>query len=134
MPMFKDFKTFILRGNVMDLAVGVIIGGAFGKIISSLVTDILTPFISLLTGGVDFSGLKVRVAGTDAGPIFMTYGKFIQATIDFLVIATVIFLMVRTLNRFHKTAAAPVTTKQCPRCKMNIDKNATRCPHCTSDI
>jgi large conductance mechanosensitive channel len=132
--MFKDFKAFILRGNVMDLAVGVIIGGAFGKIISSLVADILTPLIGFLTGGVDFSGLNVRVAGTDAVPIFMTYGKFIQATIDFLVIATVIFLMVRTLNKFHKTASAPVTTKQCPRCKMNIDKDATRCPHCTSDI
>lgn len=132
--MFKDFKAFILRGNVMDLAVGVIIGGAFGKIISSLVADILTPFISLLTGGVDFTGLQVRIAGTDAAPIYLTYGKFIQTTIDFLIIAVVIFLMVRTINKLHTTAVAPTTTKQCPRCKMNIDKNATRCPHCTSDI
>ncbi len=134
MPMFKDFKAFIMRGNVMDLAVGVIIGAAFGKIISSLVTDILTPFISLLTGGIDFSGLKVQVSSSASGPIYMTYGKFIQTTIDFLIIAVVIFLMVRMVNKLHKTAPAPVITKQCPRCKMSVDRDATRCPHCTSEL
>lgn len=132
--MFKEFKTFILRGNVMDLAVGVIIGGAFGKIVSSLVSDVLTPMVGVFTGGVDFSGLKVRVAGTDATPIFMTYGKFIQATIDFVIIGAVIFFMVRTINRFSKPAETPATTKDCPRCKMSINIAATRCPHCTTEI
>ncbi|MEK7637646.1 MAG: large-conductance mechanosensitive channel protein MscL [Patescibacteria group bacterium] len=132
--MFKDFKTFITRGNVMDLAVGVIIGGAFGKIVSSLVADILTPVISLLTGGIDFSGLKVRVAGTDTAPIYLTYGKFIQTTIDFLIIAAVIFFMVRAINKLHKSVTAPVTTRACPRCTMPVNIAATRCPHCTSEL
>lgn len=132
--MFREFKTFILRGNVMDLAVGVIIGGAFGKIVSSLVTDILIPLVGVVTGGTDFSGLKVRVAGSDAAPIFMTYGKFIQATIDFVIIGAVIFFMVRTINRFSKPAPTPATTKNCPRCKMSINIAASRCPHCTSEL
>lgn len=102
--MFNDFKHFIMRGNVMDLAVGVIIGAAFGKIVSSLVTDIITPFISLITGGVDFSGLRVKIAGTQAEPIMLTYGKFIQATIDFVIIAVVIFLMVRVISKMKKPA------------------------------
>lgn len=132
--MFKEFKTFISRGNVMDLAVGVIIGGALGKIISSLVADILMPLTSVLTNGADFSGLKVKVAGSATVPVFMTYGKFLQATLDFLIIAVVIFLLVRTVNRFHKTAPPPANTKECPRCKMSINLAATRCPHCTSDL
>jgi large conductance mechanosensitive channel len=133
--MFKDFKTFIMRGNVMDLAVGVIIGGAFGKIVSSLVADIIMPFISLLTGGINFSGLQVRIAGTDIAPVYLTYGKFIQATIDFIIIGAVIFLMVKTINKFSKPMPAnSQTTKDCPRCKMPINIAATRCPHCTSDM
>lgn len=132
--MFKEFKKFILRGNVTDLAVGVIIGGAFGKIVSSLVTDVLTPMISVLTGGIDFSGLKVRVAGTEVAPIYMTYGKFIQATIDFVIIGAVIFFMVRTINSISAPVPPPSTTKQCPRCTMSISKDATRCPHCTSEL
>lgn len=123
-----------MRGNVMDLAVGVIIGGAFGKIVSSLVADILMPVISILTGGVDFSGVNVRIGGTDAAPIVLTYGKFIQNTIDFVIIAVVIFLMVRFINRFHPAPATPVTTKECPRCKMQMSKDASRCPYCTSDL
>lgn len=123
-----------MRGNVMDLAVGVIIGGAFGKIVSSLVVDIIMPFISMLTGGIDFSGQQVRIAGTDSTPIFLTYGKFIQATIDFIIIGAVIFLMVRAINKFSKPVDAPVTTKDCPRCKMATNVSATRCPHCTSEL
>lgn len=132
--MLKDFKAFIMRGNVMDLAVGVIIGGAFGKIVSSLVADVITPFISLLTGGIDFSGLKVRIAGSDAAPIYLTYGKFIQTTIDFLIIAVVIFVMVRIINKMQPPAIVPTTIKPCPRCTMSVALAATRCPHCTSDI
>ena len=132
--MIKEFKAFVMRGNVLDLAVGVIIGGAFGKIVSSLVADILTPFISLLTGGIDFSGLKVQVSSSGAGPVYMTYGKFIQATIDFLIIAVVIFLMVRLINRLHQPVTAPATTRDCPRCKTGINIAATRCPHCTSEL
>ncbi len=123
-----------MRGNVMDLAVGVIIGAAFGKIVSSLVADIITPVISLVTGGVDFSGLQVRIGGSDAMPVIMTYGKFIQAAIDFIIIGLVIFLMIKAMNSLHKPAEMPVTMKDCPRCKMSISKDATRCPHCTSDI
>lgn len=118
----------------MDLAVGVIIGGAFGKIVSSLVADVLTPLVGVFTGGVDFSGLRVHVAGTDAAPVYMTYGKFIQATIDFLIIGLVVFFLVRFISRFSKPVPAPVTTKECPRCKMSIHINASRCPHCTSDL
>ncbi len=132
--MLKDFKAFIMRGNVMDLAVGVIIGGAFGKIVSSLVADIITPFISLLTGGVNFSGQQVRIAGTDSAPIFLTYGKFLQATIDFVIIGAVIFFMVRTISKFTKPEIIPNTTKECLRCKMAINISATRCPHCTTEL
>lgn len=111
--MLKDFKTFIMRGNVMDLAVGVIIGAAFGKIVSSLVNDIIMPVIGLISGGVNLSGLKVRIGGTEAVPVNLTYGNFIQAAIDFLIIAAVIFIMVRAMNKFQKPvpAAAPSLTK-----------------------
>lgn len=132
--MFQEFKKFVMRGNVIDLAVGVIIGAAFGKIVSSLVTDILTPFISLLTGGIDFSNQKVQVATSEAGPVFMTYGKFIQTTIDFVIIALIIFIMVRIISKLQKPVVAPANTKDCPRCKMAINISATRCPHCTSEI
>ena len=131
--MVKEFKTFIMRGSVMDLAVGVIIGGAFGKIISSLVSDILMPVIGLILGGVDFTGLAFTL-----GKATVTYGNFINAVIDFLIIALVIFLMVKGLNALQKKpvpapAAAP-TTKDCPFCFTTIPIQATRCPHCTSDL
>lgn len=131
----KDFKAFILRGNVMDLAVGVIIGAAFGKIVSSLVADVLMPVIGLILGGVDFSGLKVKIGGTVASPVNLTYGKFIQAAIDLLIIAAAIFLLVRMISKLQKPASpAAATTKPCPRCTMNVALAATRCPHCTSEI
>jgi large conductance mechanosensitive channel len=130
--MLQEFKTFIMRGSVMDLAVGVIIGGAFGKIVSSLVGDILMPVIGLLIGGVDFSGLSLTI-----GKASVTYGNFINNIIDFLIIAVVIFLMVKGFNSLHrKPAPAPAapTTKECPHCFSTISIKATRCPNCTSDL
>jgi large conductance mechanosensitive channel len=131
--MLKEFKDFIMRGNVMDLAVAVIIGGAFGKIISSLVNDILMPLIGLIIGGIDFSGLAFIL-----GSAKVTYGNFINNVIDFLIIALVIFLMVKGLNSLSKKRVpAPVaepTTKECPRCFSTISIKATRCPNCTSEL
>ncbi len=131
--MLKEFKTFIMRGNVMDLAVGVIIGGAFGKIVSSLVGDILMPLIGLIIGGIDFSGLAFTL-----GNAKVTYGNFINNLIDFIIIAIVIFLMVKgvnSLNRKPAPAPAPApTTKECPHCFSTISIKATRCPNCTSEL
>jgi large conductance mechanosensitive channel len=121
-----------MKGNVMDLAVAVIIGGAFGKIISSLVSDILMPLIGLILGGIDFSGLAISV-----GDAKVTYGNFLNALIDFLIIALVIFLMVKALNSLtKKPAPAPAapTTKECPHCFTTIPIKATRCPNCTSEL
>jgi large conductance mechanosensitive channel len=130
--MWKEFKAFIMRGNVMDLAVGVIIGGAFGKIVGSLVNDILMPLIGLLIGGIDFSGLSFTL-----GSATVAYGLFINNIIDFLIIALVIFLMVKGINRLTtKPAPAPAspTTKECPHCFSTISIKATRCPNCTSEL
>jgi large conductance mechanosensitive channel len=130
--MLKEFKEFAMRGNVMDLAIAVIIGGAFGKIIASLVNDILMPLIGLLLGGLDFSGLSVAV-----GEAVIAYGAFIQAIVDFLIVAFVIFLLVRAMNKMKKPApAAPAepTTKECPYCFSAIPLKATRCPNCTSQL
>ena len=128
--MLKDFKAFVMRGNVMDLAVAVIIGGAFGKIVSSLVSDILMPLIGLIIGGIDFSGLAFTV-----GSAKVTYGNFINNAIDFIIIAFVIFLMVRAIAKLERPApAAAPTTKDCPYCFTAIPIQATRCPHCTSEI
>ena len=128
--MLKEFKEFVMRGNVMDLAVAVIIGGAFGAIITSLVNDILMPLIGILLGGVDFSGLAAQV-----GSATVKYGAFIQAVVNFLIIAFVIFMIVRTMNKMKKPApAAAPTTKECPRCFTAIPLKATRCPNCTSEL
>jgi large conductance mechanosensitive channel len=129
--MLKEFKTFIMRGNVMDLAVGVIIGAAFGKIVGSLVADIFMPLIGLLIGGIDFSGLAFAFGGAK-----VTYGVFINNVIDFIIIAAVIFFMVKGVNSLIKKPAAPAepTMKECPRCISTIPIKATRCPHCTSEL
>jgi large conductance mechanosensitive channel len=128
--MLNDFKKFIMQGNVMDLAVAVIIGAAFGLIISSLVNDILMPLIGLLMGGIDFSGLAITVGSAKVG-----YGLFIQAVVNFLIVALVIFMLVRSLNSMKKPAPAAVpTTKECPRCFTAISVKATRCPNCTSEL
>jgi large conductance mechanosensitive channel len=128
--MFKEFREFAVKGNAFDLAVGVIIGAAFGKIVSSLVTDIIMPVFGLLLGKVNFSTLVFTV-----GSSTIKYGSFIQAIVDFVIIAFVIFLMVKQINKFKKQPA-PIepTTKECQYCKMVIAKGATKCPHCTSQI
>ena len=128
--MLKEFKDFAMKGNVMDLAVGVIIGGAFGKIIASLVGDVLMPLIGLLLGGIDFSSLAIIVGSAE-----VKYGSFIQAIFDFAIIAFVIFMLVRTMNSTRKPAPAAVpTTKECPYCLSTIPLKATRCPNCTSEL
>jgi len=131
--MLKEFKTFIMRGNVMDLAVAVIIGGAFGKIVGSLVTDLLMPIIGLIIGGIDLTGLAFTI-----GSAKVTYGNFINNIIDFLIIALVIFLIVKAVNSLQKkpepTLAAEPITKECPHCFTIISIKATRCPNCTSEL
>lgn len=128
--MLKEFREFIERGNVLDLAVAVIIGSAFAKIISSLVTDILTPLIGLIIGGINISGLSITI-----GDAVITWGAFVQSIFDFLVIAFVIFLIVRTANKMKKAPPpADPTTKDCPYCFSSISIKATRCPNCTSEL
>ncbi len=131
--MLKEFKTFIMRGNVMDLAVGVIIGGAFGKIVSSLVNDLIMPLVGLIIGGIDFSALALTV-----GNAKVTYGSFMNSVIDFIIIALVIFLMVKGINSMQKkpapAPAADPITKECLHCFTIISIKATRCPNCTSEL
>jgi large conductance mechanosensitive channel len=130
--MIKEFKAFIMRGNVVDLAIAVIIGGAFGKIITSLVSDIIMPVIGLIIGGIDFTGLAFTL-----GSAKVTYGNFINNIIDFLIIALVIFLMIKVIDNLKKKPApvlAEPTTKECPRCFTSIPIKATRCPNCTSEL
>lgn len=137
MGMLKEFKDFAMKGNVMDMAVGIIIGAAFGKIVSSLVSDIIMPPIGLLLGNVDFSSLALTIKdATETTPaITIRYGLFINTIIDFLIVALAIFLVIKQLNRLKKPAAVPaVTTKECPRCLMTIPLGATRCGHCTSEL
>jgi large conductance mechanosensitive channel len=142
--MLKEFKDFAMKGNVLDMAIGVIIGGAFGKIVSSLVSDVLMPPIGLLMGKVDFSSLFINLSGTPqpsltaakaAGAPTINYGVFLQATFDFIIIAFVIFLLVKQVNRLKKPEpnAAP-TTKDCPHCLSAIPSKATKCAHCTSNV
>ena len=131
--MLKEFKEFVMRGNVLDLAVAVIIGGAFGKIVGSLINDIIMPLIGLAMGGVNFSELSITV-----GEAVIKWGAFVQTVVDFLVIALVIFLVVRSANKMKKAPApaapAEPTTKECPECFSTISIKATRCPNCTSEI
>ncbi len=140
--MWKEFRAFIERGNVLDLAIGVIIGGAFGKIITSLVEDIIMPPIGLLIGKVDFTELYINLSGKDygslaeakaAGAATINYGLFINNVINFLIIAFCIFLVIKQVNRFTKRKEeAPVTTKECPACFSAIPIKAIRCSACTS--
>jgi large conductance mechanosensitive channel len=142
--MFKEFKEFAMRGNVVDMAVGIIIGAAFGRIITSLVSDVLMPPIGLLLGKVDFSSLFVNISGKSfgtlaeakaAGAATINYGMFLNTMIDFVIVAFVIFLMVRQINRWNKPAPAPaLSTKDCPYCVSAIPVKATRCPNCTSEL
>jgi len=145
--MWKEFKAFIMRGNVLDLAVAVIIGAAFGKIISSLVADVLMPPIGRIVGKVDFSGLYINLSGTSypslaaakaAGAATVNYGVFLNALVDFLIVAFILFLIIRTANKMQAALAkheeAAPATKDCPFCLMAIPLNAKRCGHCTSNL
>lgn len=132
---FAEFKKFVMRGNVIDLAVGVIIGGAFQTIVNSLVNDIVTPLLGIILGKIDFSSLAITIGDASIG-----FGKFITAVINFFIMALVIFVIVRSINqlseRLHKkTEEKPEpTTKKCPYCKSEIAIDAVKCPHCTSDV
>lgn len=140
--MLKEFKEFAMRGNVMDMAIGIIIGAAFGKIISSLVSDVLMPPIGKLMGGVDFSNLFISLSGGSyatldaakaAGAATVNYGVFINTVIDFVIVAFAIFMLVKGMNNARRKEAAPAaapTSKSCPECLMDIPLKATRCGHC----
>ena len=144
--MLKEFKEFVMRGNVLDLAIGVIIGGAFGKITSSLVSDVIMPPIGLLLGKVDFSNLYLNLTGgsfqslaqaKDAGAVTINYGLFLNTVLDFLVIAFVVFLLIRQVNRLQKPEVPQELkpeTSECPFCLTAIPIKATRCLACTSEI
>lgn len=141
--MFKEFKVFILRGNVLDLAIGIIIGGAFGKIVSSFVADILMPPIGMLLGKVDFSGIFIALNGEryvslaeakKVGAPTLNVGVFLNSLIDFLIMAFCVFVLVRIVNRLIRTEAPLVSTKDCPMCLMSIPLAAKKCGHCTSAL
>lgn len=144
--MFKnfisEFKKFAMRGNVIDMAVGIIIGAAFGKIVDSLVKDVLMPPIGLLLGKVDFSDLKI-VLTEGENPVSINYGLFINALISFIIVAFAVFILIKAINKLQERmtreekaeeAAAEPTTKTCPYCCSDIPVKATRCPHCTSEL
>lgn len=128
--MLKEFKEFINRGNVIDLAIAVVMGGAFGKIVSALVDNVIMPLIGVVLGGIDFSSASVTLSGGAE----LQYGLFIQAVIDFLIVSFVIFMIVKQINRFKKPVEEEVTTKECPHCLTEIPLGATRCPNCTSEL
>jgi len=142
--MLKEFKEFAMRGNVLDMAIGIIIGAAFGKIITSFVADVLLPPIGVLMGGADFSNYFVTIKGAvlptlaaakEAGSVTINYGAFINTVLDFLIVAFAIFMLIRQVNRFKKKEeAAPIATKDCPQCLSVIPINAKRCAHCTSQL
>jgi large conductance mechanosensitive channel len=147
--MLKEFKEFAMRGNVVDMAVGIIVGAAFGTIVKSLVSDIIMPPIGLLLGNVDFTNFfAVLKQGTVAGPyaslvdaqkagaVTINYGMFANTIISFLIVAFAVFLLIRQINRFKRQEEAPVepTTKDCPYCLSSIPYKATRCAHCTSEL
>ena len=133
---WKEFKEFAFKGNVIDMAVGVVIGGAFTAIVTSIVNDLITPLISLLTGGIDFTSLGIKLSDAEDAAVF-AYGNFIQAVINFFLIAICIFIIVKGINKLKKPAPAPAPEKPkrlCPYCFGEINEKATRCPHCTSDL
>jgi large conductance mechanosensitive channel len=144
--MFKEFKEFAMRGNVIDMAVGIVIGGAFGKIVSSFVKDIIMPPIGKLMGGVDFSNLFINLSdgqfaslaeAQEAGAATINYGIFVNTVLDFIIIAFAIFMVIRAMNKMKRKEEAPPaepTTKDCPQCLSSIPIKATRCAHCTSEV
>jgi large conductance mechanosensitive channel len=139
--MFREFKAFIARGNVIDLAIAVVIGAAFGRIVSSFVDDLITPLLGVFTGGVDFSNLFIDLSGgnyatladaQEAGAATLNYGLFVAAIIHFLIVAFAIFLVVKQYNRMRTPATS--TTKECPYCRTGVPIAATRCSACTSQL
>ena len=146
MSMIKEFKEFAMRGNVVDMAVGIVIGGAFGKIVSSLVGDVIMPVVGKITGGVDFSNMYVNLSGgeydslaaaKEAGAATLNYGLFINTVIDFVIIAFAIFMVIKAMNRMKRKeeeAPAAPTTKKCSECLMEIPIDAKKCGHCTSPV
>jgi large conductance mechanosensitive channel len=146
--MFKEFKEFAMRGNVVDMAVGIIIGAAFGLIVKSVVDDVIMPPIGMLLGNIDFANLFLVLkegsasgpyasvaAAKQAGAVTLNYGLFINTIINFIIVAFAIFLMIRTMNRLKKEKpASDPTTKECPYCLSSIPMQASRCPHCTSEL
>ncbi len=144
--MLKEFKEFAMKGNMVDMAIGIIIGAAFGRIVSSLVSDILMPPIGKAMGGVDFSNLFIDLSGGSyaslaaakaAGAATVNYGIFVNALIDFVIVAFILFLVVKGMNALKRAEAAPPpapTTKECPHCASAIPLKATRCPACTSNL
>ena len=143
MSLAEDFKKFAMRGNVMDMAVGVIIGGAFGKIVTSVVNDIVMPPVGMLLGNVDFSNLFISLNGKEyvtleaakkAGAPVLAYGSFMNTVIDFLILAFIIFMMIRQINKLTPEPEPTPEPRVCPYCKSEIADDATRCPHCTSHL
>lgn len=141
--MWKEFKTFIMRGNVLDMAVGIIIGVAFGKIVTSLVNDIIMPPIGRVLGHVDFSNFFISLSGhydtladaRKAGAVTINYGLFLNTVIEFLIVAFAVFLLIKSVNRLMpKPPETPPATKECSYCKLSIPLAATRCPNCTSQL
>lgn len=142
--LLQEFKDFALKGNMLDLAVGVIIGSAFSGIVKSLVDDIIMPLISLLTGKIDFTNMFIALDGgtyatleeAKAATSVLAYGSFLTGVINFLIMAFVVFMVIKELNKLYKKPAAPAepTEKECPYCKSKIPLSATRCPHCTSEL
>ncbi len=141
--MLKEFKEFAMRGNVLDMAIGIIIGAAFGKIVTSFVSDILMPPIGLILGKVDFSNLFLNLSGKPyetlaaakaASAPTINYGLFLNTVIDFVIVAFAIFLLVKQVNRLSRPAEVAPTTKECPYCFSSMAIKATRCPHCTSEV
>ena len=144
--MLKEFKEFAMRGNVVDMAVGIVIGGAFGKIVSSFVADVLMPPIGLLLGGVDFANLFVNLgaeehatlaAAQEAGAPTINYGVFLGTVLDFVIVAFAIFMVIRAMNSLKREEEAPPeepTTKDCPQCLSSVPIKASRCAHCTSQL
>lgn len=141
--MLGEFKKFAMRGNVLDMAVGIIIGAAFGKIVSSFVADVLMPPLGLLVGGMDFSNYYLNLSGKDfasyadaraAGAPVIGYGTFGNAIIDFLIVAFAIFILVKQVNRLRPAEVPPAVTRECPFCASNISLKARRCPNCTSEL
>ncbi len=141
--ILQEFKAFVMRGNVIDMAVGVVVGGAFSNIVNSLVNDIVMPVVSLITGKINFADMMISLDGNkyaslaaaqEAGAPVIAYGNFIQIIVQFLLTAFVIFMVIKGINKLHKPAPEPApTTKICPFCKSEIHIEAVKCPHCASE-